>query len=424
MGIGERIRKRRKDKGLTLKELAGDRITPAQISAVEKGKCKPSNSLLEYIAKRLECEVEDLTLSYEEHCIKDFEIIEVEVDKLYKNEEYEEAANVINKLKNILPYLKEEQKGYFYYINACSLYKNEKYNEAFEIYMKALTHYLKVKNKNIICNIYTRIGNCLTNTKKFDIALGYYINAAKYLGENISVYMNASVLYDLSVCYSYLKRYDLARETFDKCLKYMEFHEFKEKKNLQSGIYMLKGILNSEFGEIEASLKNYEFASEIYRNEKNYSGMSRAINNAAICLWEMGDKQKAEKYFADSIEYKILSDDNNLSEGYKNLAEFYRRTGDMNRAISTLEQGEEEVLKRNSTKDIIEIFIAKFEYLVEIHEYSRAEIMAFFALDYIQKSGYTDYESRLYLKLSEMYKKMGDEEASLDYLFKVKNISG
>ena len=51
---------------VTLKDLAGDRITPGQISLVESGKSNPSMDLLEYLADRLETSIEYL-LETEEH---------------------------------------------------------------------------------------------------------------------------------------------------------------------------------------------------------------------------------------------------------------------------------------------------------------------------------------------------------------------
>ena len=42
LSLGEKIKRRRKELNMTLKDLAGDRITPGQISLVESGKSNPS----------------------------------------------------------------------------------------------------------------------------------------------------------------------------------------------------------------------------------------------------------------------------------------------------------------------------------------------------------------------------------------------
>ena len=51
LSLGEKIKKLRKEKNMTLKELAGDRITAAQISHIERDKSHTSRELLEYLAR-------------------------------------------------------------------------------------------------------------------------------------------------------------------------------------------------------------------------------------------------------------------------------------------------------------------------------------------------------------------------------------
>ena len=58
LSLGEKIKRRRKELNMTLKDLAGDRITPGQISLVESGKSNPSMDLLEYLAIALKTSVE------------------------------------------------------------------------------------------------------------------------------------------------------------------------------------------------------------------------------------------------------------------------------------------------------------------------------------------------------------------------------
>ena len=60
IGNEEKIKRRRKELNMTLKELAGERITPGQISLVESGRSNPSMDLLEYIAITLNTSVEYL----------------------------------------------------------------------------------------------------------------------------------------------------------------------------------------------------------------------------------------------------------------------------------------------------------------------------------------------------------------------------
>ena len=52
--LGEKIRELRKKRGITQKDLAGDKITRNMLSLIESGNASPSVSTLLYIAERLE----------------------------------------------------------------------------------------------------------------------------------------------------------------------------------------------------------------------------------------------------------------------------------------------------------------------------------------------------------------------------------
>ncbi|MCJ7691416.1 MAG: helix-turn-helix domain-containing protein, partial [Clostridiaceae bacterium] len=65
LSLGEKIKRKRKELNMTLKDLAGDRITPGQISLVESGKSNPSMDLLDYLATTLNTSSEYLMESEE-----------------------------------------------------------------------------------------------------------------------------------------------------------------------------------------------------------------------------------------------------------------------------------------------------------------------------------------------------------------------
>ena len=54
MDLGEKIRKARLEKGLTQRQLAGDRITRNMLSQIENGQASPSMKTLEYLAEKLD----------------------------------------------------------------------------------------------------------------------------------------------------------------------------------------------------------------------------------------------------------------------------------------------------------------------------------------------------------------------------------
>lgn len=416
--IGEKIRRRRKQMRLTLKELAGDKVTPAQISAVEKGKCKPSSGLLEYIACKLEEEVEYFTLTEEERLRKEFDKNRVISQDFYNLKKFKEAKNALKGMEGILSYLKDEQKGYYYSLHGNCSYDNKKYDDAFNFYVKSLTGYLKTKDINTIANLYIKIGNCLYKTQKYDMALGYYLSAYKYIAEGIDNDIAARAMYDTAICNLELKRYTAASEFIEKCSEFITVNEWQTKDKYIPGLFMMKGVVERELNLNNASITKFVEAFKKYKQVNDYLGMGRAKNNEAQCLWDIGEKEQSIECFKEAIEYKSKGNDEKLVDSYINLAERLKEMHNVQSAVEIISSAEERVLNQGSVYGLTEIFIKKFEYLTELKDYDRAEISAFLALDYIQKAGDKKTESKLYIMLSEMHKNIGDEKAAIEYLIK------
>lgn len=134
LSLGEKIKFKRKEKNMTLKELAGDRITPGQISLVESGKSNPSIELLEYIAQRLDTDIEYFLESEEKQATRICELyIDIALSAI-NAENYLKAKEIIEKGYH---YAKEYNlnyyKGKFDMALAKIKYSNGEYEEAQKI---------------------------------------------------------------------------------------------------------------------------------------------------------------------------------------------------------------------------------------------------------------------------------------------------
>jgi transcriptional regulator with XRE-family HTH domain len=107
--LGDRIRKIRKQKKLTLEALAGKELTKGMLSLIENNKAKPSMESLVYIAKGLGVEVTDLL---EEISIQELRETLEKAETLFN----QKAENTTGKYKQLLtliePYLKNLTQGY------------------------------------------------------------------------------------------------------------------------------------------------------------------------------------------------------------------------------------------------------------------------------------------------------------------------
>lgn len=95
--IGQRIRAARVQRGLSQRDLAGERFTGQYVSSLERGAVKPSMAALNYLAERLETPVRDLLDPPEEPWSR------VEADVLLASGDVQSAADHYNALLQRAP---------------------------------------------------------------------------------------------------------------------------------------------------------------------------------------------------------------------------------------------------------------------------------------------------------------------------------
>ncbi|MEM5016512.1 helix-turn-helix transcriptional regulator [Metabacillus indicus] len=107
--IGERIRKLRKEKKLTLAELAGTELTKGMLSLIENNKANPSMESLAYIAKRLEVDVSQLV--NEVNVVELREVLN-EAERIYSANKDDPTDKYERLIHLIEPHVHKLQQGY------------------------------------------------------------------------------------------------------------------------------------------------------------------------------------------------------------------------------------------------------------------------------------------------------------------------
>ncbi|MDQ0975023.1 transcriptional regulator with XRE-family HTH domain [Neobacillus niacini] len=107
--LGDRIRKLRKQKKLTLEALAGQGLTKGMLSLIENNKAQPSMESLAYIAEGLGVEVTDLL---EEVSTLELREVLEKAEKLY-NEKKDKVGDKYQQLLTLIdPYIRNLPQGY------------------------------------------------------------------------------------------------------------------------------------------------------------------------------------------------------------------------------------------------------------------------------------------------------------------------
>lgn len=144
LSLGEKIKKLRKEKNMTLKELAGDRITAAQISHIERDKSHTSYELLEYLSERLDVSIDYLLETKEMQSKKITDNLILESEIYIKKGELDDAEKEIHQIIEICEeYDLSENYGKCNYLLGNIYLKRKDSRKANFYFEKALFYFIK-----------------------------------------------------------------------------------------------------------------------------------------------------------------------------------------------------------------------------------------------------------------------------------------
>lgn len=213
--LGARIKELRKERKLTLAQLAGEKLTKGMLSLIENGKAQPSMDSLHYIASQLGIDVSELMQKNEGENYRTL-LQEVEerlnhMDELFKQEKIDEQMQVIIDL--IEPHV---QQGKL---------KGATFEEArlFAIYLE-MRFYLKIDQSpepiyeaiKLYENVhaYSSVLKCFSllcwsefKKQKYERALDYLLEAETYIekyGKLIDNLAKLDLYYNITVVYAAL----------------------------------------------------------------------------------------------------------------------------------------------------------------------------------------------------------------------------
>ena len=377
LSLGEKIKKLRKEQNMTLKELAGDRITAAQISHIERDKSHTSHELLEYLADKLGVSVDYLLETKEMQSKKITDNLILKSEIYIKCDELEEAEEQINEIIKVCKnYKLTENYGKCNNLLAEIYCKRGDYSSAVYYYEKALYYFIKNEDKEDIYNCYVSIGDIYELDKFYKGALTHYMFAKEVLEEsNIEDGDIYKELYSkISKSYMNLKQPQKALEFMEKIDRIDNEDNVKEEVNIL--VMKAKGLLS--VGKYVESKECFNKALEIIKKEENK---------------------------------------NRLAQVYLTMSNIYSEIGDVDKHLE-YSQKVYDITKRDENKYMMESLFNMIESYVQKGEYEMAQKYCKLALvsSIKNKDKYYEYKSLKFY--SDMYKNQDEVETAIDYLNK------
>ncbi|MBQ3422381.1 MAG: helix-turn-helix transcriptional regulator [Romboutsia sp.] len=314
LSLGEKIKKLRKEQNMTFRELAGDRITAAQISHIERDKSHTSYELLDYLAKRLEVSTDYLLETKEMQSKKIIDNLVLQSEICIKNNDLEEAKVQITKALEICKeYDLSDSYGKCNFLLANINLKRFEYDKAIVSFERALFFFIKNNDKKNIFKCYRDIGCIYIQEKFYKGAISHFNFAEEILieinEEDLNLYKD---LYsNMADCYMKLNKPDKALGYISKINDIEKNNSVKEEADM----IVLKARSLFDMGQYEESKEYFRKALELLEKEEDRNKLAKVYLTISDVYQNIGDIDKVLEYSQKAYDIKKNDEDQYMIEG-------------------------------------------------------------------------------------------------------------
>lgn len=415
LSLGEKIKKRRKELNMTLKDLAGERITPGQISLVESGRSNPSMDLLEYLANSLNTSIEYLMESEETQANKICTYYEqiaqsyiwdgnISSGEKYLEEGlfYAEKYNLENKMANIQ------------YMKAEICVEKEEYFNAQQLFLSS--NGLFIKN-----NDYENVVKTFLNLGKITVEIKAYHSAISYLSQAESVYEQNNIGYEglLSEIYCYKAITYHKINEIEKAINYSflakeKFSKLYDKKEYARTLLLLSEQYSSE-DNFEKAISYSKRALEEYSKMRDDGNISDIENNLGKLFYSFDNLEESFVHYNRAKEIRERNNDSKLAETLMDIFENYIKEKDSNKCTSIINELDK-IIEADDVDNLVKLDIIRFRLHVMNNNISEAERVLKEAFNMAKANGLLKESADLAIKLGKFYLDQQNNSEAAEYL--------
>lgn len=417
LSLGEKIKQRRKELDLTLKSLAGDRITAGQISLIESGKSNPSMDLLEYLASTLNVSVEHLMESegaqankvctYYENIAK-VNILNRHLDQA--NEALAHSSEYIEK------YNLEVRRATNMYLKALIHADKKEYNEAQELLLSANDTYIRYNYYDEIIKIFILLGEITLKLKAYHSSYSYFQQAEKVL-EECDVYNEVLI----GKVYYYISLTLNKMGIDEKSIQYMNYADLKIKK-LKDDVrygesFLVIGKERFGQGNLDQAITYTEKSLSVFKARDEKIEMNELMTGVGKLFSWYGNIEKSFEQIS-SERYGKQCMGESTADTLMLICSNYIKLKDEVNAKKVLEQISTNLQGMSTTDSTLLYKYHMLKYKIELLDksYEEAEKTLIDTLSYTEKMNYTRESAEIAITLGKFYMDLGRECEAKKYL--------
>ncbi|MEG1002228.1 helix-turn-helix domain-containing protein [Clostridium sp.] len=415
LSLGEKIKRKRKELNMTLKDLAKDRITPGQISLVESGRSNPSMDLLEYLANNLNTTVEYLMESEESQADKVCTYYEQIAEAYILDEGYLIAEKYIeNALYYAELYNLENKKAKILYLRANIHVGKGEITLAQQYFLSANVIFIKnSEHKDII--------NTFLNLAKITLELKAYYSANSYLKQAEKVYMDNEIGEDylLGEIYFYLAKTYFEMDSIGQAIDYSFLAKEKfEKINNKDKYAKTLLFLSEEYskkGDLENAIKYSKKTLKIYQELNDFNNISNIENDLGKLFYNFENIEESFRHYELAKDMRIQNNDNKVIDTLLNISKNYLKIKDLDRCGAVLDDVTDR-LTENDKDETIECNLIKYRMAVINSKDIEAEHILLDSYNFAKSNELYQRAGELAIMIGKFYLDNKDDEKAAKYL--------
>lgn len=403
LSTGEKIRRARIYKGYTLKCICEDKISVSKMSCIENSKVVPEDWILEFIANKLDLDVDYLRNDVKSQINNNIEILK----KNNKKSSYEEN----------LEYNLSFAEEYHYYEEAFKImhmifnYNIDK--GTFEKLQILIPKYydicLKSKSGENQLTYYMDIGTYLYNSSEYSQAAGYYNTIRTESEKKGKNEVLAKATFNECACYIMMEDYKRAYEIAKSLIELVDYFQDDIKK---AESYHMMALLSLRTGKDD--FKDYEEKSyKLYGKNNIYK--ANAIYNYAEAMFNLGLKEQGSEYIKKALKCHPKEKQESLASFMIMCIKELIKNDIIDEAEKISDEAINYSIDLDNVKYIEKAYHCKALILGKKNELQSEEMYMNLSLDALMKFGNKKLIYERYLEMGNMYYKMNNISESIKY---------
>ncbi|AWV80652.1 MULTISPECIES: helix-turn-helix domain-containing protein [Clostridium] len=415
LSLGEKIKARRKELNMTLKDLAGDRITPGQISLVESGKSNPSMDLLEYLAGALNTSVEYLMESEETQAEKICVYYENTAEAYMLNDELMEAEQYLEKAMYYAENYKiSYRKARTLYLYGCINMNKNELGVAQQFFLSSNVLFIKLNHYEDIINTFINLGKITLNLKAYNSSCSYFEQAERVSRDNDigNDFLIGEIYYYMSLVYFKMNN---SNKTIKYCLMAKEkFAELENKKEYARTLLILSKEY-SKSGDVDNAIKYSKKALKAFKENDNMFAVADIENELGKLFYEFENIEESFIHLNKAKEIRKKTKGHEFIETLCNICENYIKLKDTENSQKVLNEIKENI-DGNNVFDILKYYMLKYRISILNRSLKEAENILLRALQYAENMELEKEAAEFSVIIGKCYIDNGDDVEAAKYL--------